>query len=130
MPSSTSRRRWWRRFHHGIREVDVDGRQRALREEARREEPGVALQDHEVREAAALRLLAQLVGELAPLLDRHERPVRVGAPEGHGEAPVTGANLELQAGGARAEPRGPVGEQVERDGRFVGAREDHRGAPL
>jgi len=75
--------------------------------------------------AAGRRPFPQVGGELLPLLHRHEHPLRVARAEGKGVAAVAGADLQFQARGPRADQAGPVGMQVERDGRFVSVRKDH-----
>ncbi len=99
--------------------MDVDRVERALPEEARREQPGVPVQDHEVSELPLPGALVEVGGELAPLLDRHEHPVPVPGPEGERVPAVPGPDLELQAARRGRDHPGPVRVQVERDGCFV-----------
>ena len=114
----------------GIREVHVERGERPGAEQARREDARVPIDHDEVPEGAPLRLRRDLTRERAPLLDRDERPVRVRSRELEREPAVATADLELQPGGARAETRGPVGHEIERDRGVVFVREDHERACL
>ena len=93
----------------------MDGGERARAEEARREDPAVAVDDDEVREPPPLRLRGDVRGELPPLLDRDERAVRKRAGVREREPAVPRPDLQLEPARGSAEPRLPVGREIERD---------------
>jgi len=114
----------------GVGEVDVDRRERARPEEARREEPPVAVDHDEVPVAALLRLGADRLREGAPLLDGDEGPVGERPRERERKPAMPGADLELDRPRRWPQQGLPIRREIERDRRLVLLGEDHSRASL
>ena len=106
----------------GVRELQVQPGQRARRKKPREQQPGIAVQHHEISQPPLQGPRPDQLAVRSPRLDHHQINLRMARGVVEGERPPAGADLQLERRVTPEIPL-PVGIELVR----LGAPEHHAG---